>query len=73
MAAAIPSITGHARGSQAEVLAVARLVRDGDIRTIVRKTSGAGKPRSMVADARLASRTVRQPRVLLPPPRTLIP
>ncbi len=38
MAAAMPSITAHRRSIPPELLAVARLVRDGDVRTLVRKT-----------------------------------
>ncbi len=43
MAAAIPSITGPRSWVPAEVLAVARLVREGDVGTIVRKTGGRVK------------------------------
>jgi hypothetical protein len=43
MAAAIPSVSGARSRIPPEVLAVARLVRDGDVRTIVRKTGGRVK------------------------------
>ena len=43
MAAAIPSITPHRTRIPADLLAIARLVRDGDVRTIVRKTGGRVK------------------------------
>ncbi len=49
MAAAIPSITGNRSWMPSEVLAVARLVRDGDVRTIVRKTGGRVK-RALAGD-----------------------
>jgi GT2 family glycosyltransferase/glycosyltransferase involved in cell wall biosynthesis len=43
MAAAIPSLSPSRRAIPADLLAVARLVRDGDVRTIVRKTGGRVK------------------------------
>jgi hypothetical protein len=43
MAAAMPQLSPHRRRVPPEVLAVARLVRDGDVRTLVRKTGSRVK------------------------------
>jgi hypothetical protein len=43
MAATIPSVSSGRRRIPPELLAVARLVRDGDVMTLVRKTGGRVK------------------------------
>jgi glycosyltransferase involved in cell wall biosynthesis len=43
MAAAMPSLSPHRRRIPPELLAVARLVRDGDVRTLVRKSGSRVK------------------------------